>query len=106
MFLINGILWNLIFVNPNDERLMRSDGLYSLAVTDLEEKAIFVSSKKKGAYLRKIIAHELCHAFCFSFGVHMPMEQEEYIADWISLYGADLIYLLDDIMSNIQKGVS
>ena len=29
-------------------------------------------------------------------------EQEEYLADWISLYGTDLIYLLDDLMSNID----
>lgn len=104
MFIINGILWNLIFVNPNDERLMRSDGLYSLAVTDWNEKDIFVSKNTKGSYFRKIIAHELCHAFCFSFGVHMPMEQEEYLSDWISIYGTDLIYLLDDIMVSMKKG--
>lgn len=104
MFIINGILWNLIFVNQNDERLMRSDGLYSLAVTDWNEKGIFVSKNPKDSYLRKIIAHELCHAFCFSFGVHMPMEQEEYLADWISIYGTDLIYLLDDIMVSMKKG--
>jgi len=32
----------------------------------------------------------------------MPIEQEEYLADWISLYGTDLIYLLDDLMANID----
>lgn len=50
----------------------------------------------------QILAHELCHCFCFSYNIHMPIEQEEYLADWISLYGADLIYLLDDLMANID----
>lgn len=45
MFIINGILWNLIFVNSNDERLIRSDGLYSLAVTDWNEKSIYLYQK-------------------------------------------------------------
>ena len=31
------------------------------------------------------------------------MEQEEYLADWVSLYGADLVYLLDDLMASIGK---
>ncbi len=53
--------------------------------------------------MRRVVAHELCHCFCFSFDVHMPLEQEEYLADWISLYGADLVYLLDDLMTIITK---
>jgi hypothetical protein len=36
----------------------------------------------------------------------MPIEQEEYLADWISKYGTDLIYLLDDLMVNLQIGVA
>ncbi len=38
----------------------------------------------------------------FSYNIHMPMEQEEYLADWISLYGADLVYLLDELLPNID----
>ena len=50
--------------------------------------------------MRRVMAHELCHAFCMSYNIHMPIEQEEYLADWISLYGAELVYLLDEILSN------
>ncbi|MFR2172343.1 MAG: hypothetical protein ACLS5Z_03000 [Clostridium fessum] len=35
-----------------------------------------------------------------SYNIHMPIDQEEYLADWISLYGAELVYLLDEILSN------
>lgn len=103
MFTINGINWNLIFVNSNSPDLLRSDGSISLAVADWNSKSIFVSVVPKGAYLRRIIAHELCHAFCFSYDVSMPIEQEEYLANWVSLYGTDLIYLLDNIMTSLSR---
>ena len=103
MFLINGIEWKIKFVHGASNKLMRSDGSTSLAVTDWNRKSIFVSLAPKGAYLRRIIAHELCHAFCFSYDISMPIEQEEYLANWISLYGTDLIYLLDNIMSSLSR---
>lgn len=103
MFTINGINWSLIFVNSSSTDLLRSDGTTSLAVTDWNRKSIFVSLAPKGAYLRRIIAHELCHAFCFSYDISMPIEQEEYLANWISLDGTDLIYLLDNIMSSLSR---
>ena len=53
MFIINGILWNLIFVNPNDERLIRSDGLYSLAVTDWNEKVYLYQKIQKALIYAK-----------------------------------------------------
>ena len=106
MFLINGIEWKIEFVHGTNNDLTRSDGSISLAVTDWNDKTIYVSNKPKGAYLRKIIAHELCHCFCFSYGVSMPIEQEEFMADWISKYGTDLIYLLDYLMAGIQRGAA
>ena len=98
MFLINGIEWKIEFVHGASHKLMRSDGSISLAVTDWNDRIIYVSDKPENGYLRKILAH----CFCFSYNIHMPIEQEEYLADWISLYGADLIYLLDDLMANID----
>lgn len=102
MFVINGIEWKIKFIHGASNKLMRSDGSISLAVTDWNDRIIYVSNKPENGYLRKILAHELCHCFCFSSNIHMPIEQEEYLADWISLYGTDLIYLLDDLMSNID----
>jgi hypothetical protein len=33
----------------------------------------------------------------------MPIEQEEFMADWISTYGTDLVYLLDGLMQTMKK---
>ena len=106
MFVINGIEWDMIFVNPNSDKLRRSDGSITHAVTDWNDRAVYVSTLPSGAFLRKIVCHELCHCFCFSFDIHMPIEQEEYLADWISRFGEDLIYLLDDLMRSVLRRIA
>ena len=37
---------------------------------------------------------------------YIPIEKEEFIADWVATYGTDLIYLLDDLMRNILSRVA
>lgn len=106
MFIINNIMWQIVFVSSGSNKLMRSDGSISLAVTDFNDKTVYVSDNVNNGYLRKIMAHELCHCFCFSYNIYMPIQQEEYLADWISLYGADLIYLLDNLMITLTRSVA
>ena len=100
MFYINRVPWRIVFVNNNSHYLMRSDGSITVGVTDWNDKAVYLSNSLRGAFLRRVMAHELCHCFCFSYGVEMPIDEEERLADWVSLYGAELIYILDDIMGN------
>lgn len=106
MFTINGIDWEIIYVNPFSDDLRRSDGSLTVGVTDMPKRAIFLSNKLRGAFLRKVLAHELVHCFMFSYSIHIPIEEEEYIADWVATYGTDLIYLLDDLMRGIISRVA
>lgn len=103
MFVINGIEWNIVCVNSNSSYLMRSDGSITVAVTDWNDKCVYMSNVLRGGFLRRVMAHELCHCFCFSYDVYMPIEEEERLADWISLYGTELVYLLDDLMATVLK---
>ena len=103
MFFINGIQWEVIFVNGNSSYLMRSDGSITVGMTDWNNRCIYLSNRLRGGFLRKVLAHELCHCFCFSHNVYMPIDEEERLADWISLYGTDLVYLLDDLMNTVLK---
>lgn len=103
MFKINEIEWNIVFVNANSSDLIRSNGTITVGMTDNNTKSIYLSNKLKGTFLRRVMAHELCHAFCFSYDVYMPIEEEERLADWISLYGTELVYLLDDLMGTVLK---
>lgn len=103
MFEINGIEWDIVWVNPNSDDLRRSDGSITVGVTDSNKKCIFLANSLRNGFLRKVLAHELCHCICFSYDIHMPIEQEEYLANWVSLYGTEVIYLLDDLMQRIRR---
>mgnify|MGYP006922324482 FL=1 len=100
MFVVNGVTWRIERVSPGSACLKRSDGSETVGVTDGNTFTIYISNRLRGAFLRRVMAHELCHAFCMSYNIHMPIEQEEYLADWIGLYGTELVYLLDEILSN------
>ena len=41
MFKINDIEWNILYVNPNSECLMRSDGTITLGVTDWSTRTVY-----------------------------------------------------------------
>lgn len=103
MFTINGIDWEIIYVNPFSDDLRRSDGSLTVGVTDMPKRSVFLSNSLRGAFLRKVLAHELVHCFMFSYSIHIPIEQEEFMADWVATYGSELIYLLDDLMQTLKK---
>ena len=105
-FTVNNQIWQVEFVNPSDYNLKRSDGSITLGMTDNNTKTIYINNRLNNYLTRKVIAHELCHCFCFSYDVYMPIDEEERLADWISLYGTELVYLLDDILNLIIKRTS
>lgn len=102
-FEINNVKWNIIFVSPYDECLIRSDGSRTVGMTDGSKNIICLSNRLKGAFLRHVLAHELCHSFCLSYDLHIPISEEERLADWIATYGTELVYLLDDLMIGVKK---
>lgn len=103
MFTINGIMWRIVFVGSGSQYLTRSDGSITIGMTNGNNHMIYLDKHLRGRLLDKVTAHELTHAFCFSYDIYMDIEQEEFMADWISNYGRDLIYLLDDLMSQLKR---
>lgn len=104
-FAINGIVWKIEYVNPNHPALFRSDGSQTVGMTDWNTRTIYLASNLQGAFLERVLCHELCHCFCFSHNIKMDIQQEEFLANWISLYGRDVIELLDELLmqNNIRK---
>lgn len=97
-FIINGIAWHIKYVNPYDYALFRSDGSRTVGMTNWITRTIYLSDNLHGAFLERVLCHELCHCFCFSYGILMDIQQEEFLANWISIYGRDVIELLDDLL--------
>lgn len=51
--------------------------------------------------LRKVLIHELSHAFVFSYGYSLTLEEEEFLCSFIDSYADDIITEADSL---IQKG--
>lgn len=98
MFVINGIEWDLRFVEPNSDMLRRSDGSITLAVTDENYHAIFMNNRLKGDIFERVLCHELTHAVCMSWGISIPIQTEEWLCNFMSDHGKEVIYLLDDLL--------
>lgn len=102
-FTVNGSVWLLQFVKSSNNHLRRSDGSWTIGVSDNSLKTVFVANNLSEYMTDKVICHELCHVFSFENYLTIPIETEEIIADFMSLYGRDIIYLADGIMRNLYN---
>ena len=102
-FVINGIEWSLVFVPSFSEYLQRSDGSYTIGMTDSNTNTVYICNKLHGDKLRHVICHEITHAICFSYDIYMPIELEEKLCNFVADYGEEIIYLVEDIIKNISQ---
>lgn len=102
-FTVNNQEWELKFVKPNSRDLMRSDGSITLGMTDNNIKTVFVNNMLNDYMTDKVLCHELTHVFAFEFDYFMDLSTEEIVADFMSLYGRDIVYLLDDLIAVLKK---
>lgn len=102
-FAVNNQEWQLLFVNPSNSNLKRSDGSITIGMTDNNTRTVYINNRLSDYMTNKVLAHELCHVFAFSFDYSMPIEVEEVVADFFSLFGRDMINLLDDLTLILKK---
>lgn len=105
-FEINGINWTVVYVDARNRLLTRSDGSRSVAVTDANTKCVYVSNLLYGAFLRKVLLHEVCHATMFSYDIHIPIEQEEFICDFVATYGDSIFDIVGGMLIGARKSKS
>ena len=102
-FSVNNQEWQLLFVNPSNSNLKRSDSSITLGMTDNNTRTVYINNRLSDYMTNKVLAHEICHVFAFSFDYSMPIEVEETVADFFSLFGRDMINLLDDLTLILKK---
>lgn len=101
IFNINGTIWHLEYKSPNADELMRSDGTFSFGVTDRNVNTIYISSQIRGPFLRKVCIHEICHAFCMSYNIFLPIEQEEILCDFVATHGEEVFEIVDMLLNTV-----
>lgn len=106
VFTVNGIVWELKFVKPNSRELIRDNGTRTIGMTNGLTHTIYIANNLQGRMLDKVLSHELTHCLLFSYGIEIDQALEEKLANWISIYGRELVYLLDDLLSILHRGAS
>lgn len=105
-FYINSIFWNIKFVPFNSANLKRSDGTAALGVTDWNDKCVYLSDALHDDFLERVICHELTHCICFSWNISIPIETEEWLCNFMTDHGKEVIYLLNDLLRGMSKRIA
>lgn len=103
MFLINNVYWKLAFVSPDFPLLRRMSGEYSIGACDNLTRTIYINETLSGDLLKKVFCHEITHAAMFSYNVSLTIEQEEIIADIISTYGEQIVYITNKVFNKLSN---
>ena len=103
IFTVNGNNWILQYVRPSSEELRRSDGVYTLGVTDNTTKTVTIADNLSDRMTDKILCHELCHVASFSYNLNIDIQTEEIIADFLSTYGREIFDIADDLLRRFMR---
>lgn len=103
MVLINNIYWKIVYVPKDFPLLQKFNGEYSIGACDNLTRTIYLNENLYGKLLKKVLCHELTHAAMFSYGVDLSIEQEELVADLISTYGEEIIYITNKIFTHLSS---
>lgn len=99
MIEINGEIWKVFLVSPNHPALRRPNGT-ALGSCDDILKAIFINQNVSHSLFKRILSHELVHAYMFSHKIALGTYQEEALADIIATYGEEIINLTNLFTKN------
>lgn len=96
-FTMNGIPWTVVDVDAGSDLLIDRSGNRTVATTDPLTCCIYVSQTIFGDFRKRVIAHEMGHAVCFSYGLldtihaccypEKRIEMEEFICNFVADYG-------------------
>ncbi len=101
MFLINSVYWKVAFVPSDFPLLRRLNGEYTIGACDNLTRTIYLNENLQGPLLKKVLCHQIVHAAMFSYNVDLSIEQEELVADLISTYGDEIIYITNKIFTKL-----
>lgn len=103
MFIINGEQWRVLFVPEHDVTLLKPNGSFAVGACDDYSKTIYLNNSLSGAYLKKVLCHEITHAAMFSYNVSLSLAQEELIAELMATFGAEIIDITNILFDYLKR---
>lgn len=104
MFTINGMVWKVRFVPPNNSALIMPDGAKAAGMCDSNTRTLYIDRTIHGSYLKEVLSHEIVHAGLFAYGIELDYETEEVVANIVAKYGREIIKLADSVFKKIKRG--
>lgn len=105
MFTVNGFVWGLQFVSPHSLFLRRSDGVYTLGCTDNNIKTVFISNNLTDYMTEKVLCHELTHVICFSYGILIDLDTEEWLCNFVADHGKEIFEILENLLFIVKESM-
>lgn len=111
-FTMNGILWNVCYVDPYDDRLIDRTGVGKLGVTDPTSCHIYLSTELINDYntWSHVIKHELAHCVMISYDLISTLHKyvkrkywivaEEELCNFIADYSGIIVDLTGYLSHN------
>lgn len=105
-FIVKNSIWTLEFLNPDNDIFQRSDGSWTIGVSDNSLKKVFLANNLPREVEEQVLCHEITHCVCFEYGIFIPIETEEFICNFMANHGKEIIFLLEDLLENILYSVA
>lgn len=86
----------------NESDLIVNDSV-RLGVTDRNRLTIYLYNGLKGRLLRKVLIHELTHAWLFSYDYVLDVETEEMLCAFLDTYADDILSYADEYINSVVK---
>jgi hypothetical protein len=96
---IHGDLYTINFVSKSNGKLIDpEDGRIHWGITRFEEKGIYIRNDLDKPTIKKVLIHELVHAFADSYGFGQVEWTEEIVADFFEQYLQDISSCVQDVL--------
>ena len=105
---MNGILWRIQLVDPDDPRLMDRTDNQAIGTTDPKSHVVYLSNELVGEMFIKVLLHELGHCALISFNlledIHEMVkpdcwiEAEEWLCNFLVDYGFTIFSTAYDLL--------
>lgn len=102
MVTINGLKWKIKFTDKEHDLIV--NGVVRLGVADRNRLTIYLFDGLYGKMLRKVLIHELTHAWLFSYDYVLDVDTEEMLCAFVDTYAEDILHYADVYLSE-NKGV-
>lgn len=105
--IINGIVWDIVLVEPNSRHLYTSYGTITLGCCDNLRHIIYINKRLNIDMFYRVLIHEISHACLESYGVEINEEQEEEFCQLMERYGNTILDNADSVFYRFanEKGV-